>query len=198
MNDSSTPVGNWRETIRGIICCNSSLFLAEGAVLTLLGLVALAGPQVSNLDASIYVGWVLLVSGISGLVMVAFVPNTAGFAWALLTGALALSAGVLLLWHPAGHVVPLQLVLGAFFVAEGLFQIASAFAYRVAFPRSWTWMLASGVVDLILAGLIITGLLGVGGWALGLTVGVSVITSGSAIMLVAATVIRERIANLGS
>lgn len=193
--NSGTSVSNWREAIRGIIRFNSTLFLADGAILTLLGFVALVGPQISNLDAGIYVGWVLLVSGISGLVMVAFVPNTAGFAWALLTGALALSAGVLLLGQPAGHALPLRLVLAAFFIAEGLFQIASAFAYRLAFPRSWVWMLASGGVDLILAGLIIAGL---PRWALGLTVGVNLITSGVAITMVAATVTREKIASLGS
>ena len=51
-----------------------------------------------------------------------FAPNVAGFLWSLLTGALSLFAGVLLLWHPVAGVVSLTLLLIAFFIAEGVFQ----------------------------------------------------------------------------
>jgi uncharacterized membrane protein HdeD (DUF308 family) len=48
-------------------------------------------------------------------------------------------------------------------------------------------MLASGIVDLILAALIISGWPGTAGWVLGLIVGVNLITSGIAIIMVAVT-----------
>jgi uncharacterized membrane protein HdeD (DUF308 family) len=46
-------------------------------------------------------------------------------------------------------------------------------------------MLFSGVIDLVLAGLIIAGWPGSFGWALGLIVGVNLISSGMAIVMVA-------------
>jgi uncharacterized membrane protein HdeD (DUF308 family) len=46
-------------------------------------------------------------------------------------------------------------------------------------------MLASGIADLILAALIIAGWPGTATWALGLIVGVNLITSGAAITMVA-------------
>jgi uncharacterized membrane protein HdeD (DUF308 family) len=48
-------------------------------------------------------------------------------------------------------------------------------------------MLASGIIDLILAALIILGWPGTAGWVLGLIVGVNLITSGIAIIMVAVT-----------
>jgi uncharacterized membrane protein HdeD (DUF308 family) len=170
-----------RETVR----VNSGLFLAQGIIITLLGIAAVIWPQFSSLAVDVYVGWIFLFSGVVGLAMMFFAPSVGGFLWMLLTGALALFAGVLLLWHPIEGVVSLTLVLVAFFIAEGLFQIAAAFGYRTAFPDSWVWMLVSGVIDLILAGLIIAGWPGSASWALGLIVGVNLISSGLAIVMVA-------------
>lgn len=84
-----------------------------------------------------------------------------------MTGALSLFAGVLLLWHPVEGVVSLTLLLIAFFIAEGVFQMAAAFGYRHIFPESWVWMLLSGLADLILALLLISGWPGSANWALG-------------------------------
>jgi uncharacterized membrane protein HdeD (DUF308 family) len=170
-----------RETVR----VNSGLFLAQGIIITLLGIAAVIWPQFSSLAVDVYVGWIFLFSGVVGLAMMFFAPSVGGFLWMLLTGALALFAGVLLLWHPIEGVVSLTLVLVAFFIAEGLFQIAAAFGYRTAFPDSWVWMLVSGVIDLILAGLIIAGWPGSASWALGLIVGVNLISSGLATIMVA-------------
>jgi len=172
-------------SIRDVVRLHSGLLLAQGVILTLLGVAAVIWPQISSLAVDVYVGWILLFSGVVGLVMMFFAPNVGGFFWSLLTGALALFAGVLLLWHPAEGVVSLTLVLVAFFIAEGVFQIAGAIVARSEFPDSWGWMLASGIVDLVLAGLIIVGWPSSANWALGTVVGVNLMTSGVAIIMVA-------------
>lgn len=105
--------------------------------MVLLGIAAVIWPQVSSLAVGAYVGWLFLLRGVVGLAMIFFAPSTTGFLWSLLTGALALFTGVLLLWHPVEGVVSLTLVLVAFFFAEGVSQIAAAFVYRSAFPESW-------------------------------------------------------------
>jgi uncharacterized membrane protein HdeD (DUF308 family) len=174
-----------QQSIREVVRTYSGAFLVQGILMTVLGVAAVVWPQVSSLAVDVYVGWILLLSGVVGLAMMFFAPNAAGFLWSLLTGALALFAGVLLLWHPVQGVVSLTLVLIAFFLVEGLFQIAAAFAYRSALPESWGWMLLSGVADLILAGLIIAGWPSSAAWALGLIVGVNLITSGLALAMAA-------------
>jgi uncharacterized membrane protein HdeD (DUF308 family) len=185
MTSSQTTVDDMQQGIREVVRVHSGVFLAQGIIITLLGLAAVIWPQISSVAVDLYVGWILLFSGVMGLAMMFFAPNVAGFLWSLLTGALALFAGVLLLWHPVEGVVSLTLVLVAFFIVEGLFQIAAAFGYRSAFPESWVWMLVSGIADLILAGLIIAGWPSSASWALGLIVGVNLITSGAAIIVVA-------------
>ena len=76
-------------------------------------------------------------------------------------------------------------MLTAFFAVEGAFQAAAALSYREAIPRSWGWLLASGIADLVLAAIIISGWPGTVDWTLGLLAGVSLVTSGWAIVMVA-------------
>lgn len=162
-----------------------ALFLTQGVLMIILGVLAVIWPQVSTVAVDIYIGWMFLLSGIVGLVTMFLAPSVSAFLWSLLTAALSLGVGVLLLWHPVEGTVSLTLVLIAFFVAEGVFQIAAAFRYRDAFPDSWGWMVMSGATDLILAWLMISGWPGTAIWALGLIAGANLITSGLAITMAA-------------
>jgi len=161
------------------------LFLVQGVIMMVLGVLAIIWPQISTLAVDIYVGWMFLLSGLVGLVTMFLAPNVEAFLWSLLTAALSLFVGVLLLWHPVEGAVSLTLVLVAFFIVEGIVQIAAAIKHRDAFPDSWGWMVMSGIVDLVLAVALISGWPGTASWALGLIVGVNLITSGLAITMVA-------------
>ena len=161
------------------------LFLAQGVIMIILGALAVVWPQISTVAIDIYIGWMFLLSGIVGLATMFLAPSVSAFLWSLLTAALALAVGVLLLWHPVEGTVSLTLVLIAFFIAEGIFQIAAAFRDRGAFPDSWGWMLMSGIADLILAWLMVSGWPGTAIWALGLIAGVNLMTSGLAITMAA-------------
>ena len=161
------------------------LFLVHGVIMIVLGALAVIWPQISTVAADIYVGWMFLLSGIVGLVTMFLAPSIPAFLWSLLTAALSLIVGVLLLWHPVQGVVSLTLVLIAFFIVEGLFQIAAAIRHRDALPDSWGWMVMSGIADLLLAAIIISGWPGTASWALGLIVGVNLFTSGLAITIAA-------------
>jgi len=161
------------------------LFLVQGVIMMVLGVLAIIWPQISTLAVDFYVGWMFLLSGLVGLVTMFLAPNVEAFLWSLLTAALSLFVGVLLLWHPVEGAVSLTLVLIAFFIVEGIVQIAAAIKHREAFPDSWGWMVMSGIVDLVLAVVLISGWPGTASWALGLIVGVNLITSGLAITMVA-------------
>ena len=117
-----------------------------------------------------YVGWLFLLSGIVGLFThVPGAQNVQAFLWMLLTAALSLFVGIMLLWHPTEGAVSLTMVLIALFIVEGhLSRSSASLSYRDVFPESWGWMLASGIADLILAALIIKGWPSTATWALGL------------------------------
>jgi uncharacterized membrane protein HdeD (DUF308 family) len=105
--------------------------------------------------------------------------------WILVTAALSLGLGVLLLYRPIAGTVTLTLALTAFFVAEGVFQIVTSIAYRKVLPDSWGWLLASGVCDLILVAIIVYSWPLSAAWTLGLLAGVNLLTSGVAIVMTA-------------
>jgi uncharacterized membrane protein HdeD (DUF308 family) len=66
-----------------------------------------------------------------------------------------------------GGAVSLTLVLIVFFLIEGIASIMYAMEHRQQLSGRWGWMLASGIVDLILAAMIFAGLPGTAAWALG-------------------------------
>ncbi|MGO9359628.1 MAG: HdeD family acid-resistance protein [Xanthobacteraceae bacterium] len=150
-----------------------------------LGVAAIAVPAISTLAVDIFIGWLFTISGVVGLVAVFSVSDIPAFVWTLVTAALSVAAGVLLIWRPIEGVLILTLVLTAFFVAEGLLQSAISIAYREVIPGSWGWMLLSGVMDLILAFIIFHDWPISADWTLGLLAGVNLITSGCAILMIA-------------
>jgi uncharacterized membrane protein HdeD (DUF308 family) len=177
-------------SLRDIVRGNANLFIVQGTIMTILGVAAIVWPAVSSLAVNYYVGWLFLLSGIVGFGMMFFAPTAGRFIWSLLTSALTLFAGVVLISRPAAGTISLTLVLTALFLAEGLFQIIGAFTAKDDFPESWGWMLFSGIADLILVALIFAGWPGSALWALGLFAGVNLITSGVAIIAAATSVRR--------
>jgi uncharacterized membrane protein HdeD (DUF308 family) len=172
-------------TIAETIRTSWALFLVQGLIMIALGLVAIIWPQISTLAADLFIGWIFLLSGLTGLITMFFAPSVASFLWSFLTAALTLLVGVLLLWHPIAGAVSLTLVLVAFFIVEGVFQTAAAIRHRESLPDSWGWLLMSGIADLALAAIIIAGWPATAIWAIGLMVGINLLTSGLAIAMVA-------------
>jgi uncharacterized membrane protein HdeD (DUF308 family) len=161
------------------------LYVFEGVVMIVLGVLAIAYPAFATLAVDLYLGWLFLFSGVLALVAMLAVRHVPGFWWALVTALLAIAVGLALLLRPAAGIMSLTAVLTAFFIVEGVFQAAAALSFREAIPRSWGWLLASGIADLVLAAIIISGWPGTVAWTLGLLAGVSLVTSGWAILMVA-------------
>jgi uncharacterized membrane protein HdeD (DUF308 family) len=161
------------------------LYLIEGVVLIVLGATAIVLPPIATLAVTILIGWLLLVSGIMGLITTFWMRHGPGFWWSLLSAVLALVVGVLLLASPLRGAVSLTIVLVAFFIIEGIASIMFALDHKREFSGRWGWMLASGIVDLILAALIFAGLPSSAAWAIGLLVGINLIFGGAALMSMA-------------
>jgi uncharacterized membrane protein HdeD (DUF308 family) len=161
------------------------LFLFQGVVMIVLGILAVAVPGTATIAVDIFIGWLLLISGVVGLVAMFSAKNIPAFLWSLITAALSAAAGALLIWKPVEGTLSLTLVLTAYFIVEGVFQIVTSVAYRDVMRSSWSWMLVSGIADLVLAAIIIFGWPRTAAWALGLIVGINLLTSGWAIVMAA-------------
>jgi len=172
------------------------LFVAEGIVLIFLGLLAVAVPSIADENVTGFLGWLFLASGATGLVTTYWARQAPGFLWSLVSAVLAIFVGVVLIenksqdlyggllgwpFHNAG---PLRLILVLFFLVEGGASIMFAIEHRRQFSSRWAFMFASGVVDIVLASIIIFALPGTSAWTLGLLVGVNMIFGGSALIAI--------------
>jgi uncharacterized membrane protein HdeD (DUF308 family) len=174
-----------RAAVAGAIREHSALFLVEGIVLLLLGILAILLPPFATLAVTIIFGWLFLISGLIGWVTTLGARGAPGFWWSLLSAVLATAAGLNLLIQPAGGAFSLTLLLIAFFVIEGVVSIMYALEHRRELSSRWEWMLVSGIIDLVLAGIIFAGLPGTAAWALGVLVGVNMIFGGTALIAMA-------------
>jgi uncharacterized membrane protein HdeD (DUF308 family) len=161
------------------------LFLVEGIVLVLLGTLAILLPALASLAFTIFFGWLLLISGIVGLVTTLMARQAPGFWWSLLSAMLGIVAGVILLVWPISGTLSLTYLLIAFFLVEGFASIMYAVEHRSQLSGRWGWMLASGVVDVILAVIVFIGLPWSAFWALGLLLGINMIFGGWALIAMA-------------
>jgi uncharacterized membrane protein HdeD (DUF308 family) len=81
--------------------------------------------------------------------------------------------------------VTLTYVLTAYFIADGIFMIFLAISHRKELSSRWEWMLVSGVVDLVLAGIILSGMPGDVTWVLGMLVGIDLLFAGWSLVAMA-------------
>jgi uncharacterized membrane protein HdeD (DUF308 family) len=161
------------------------LFLIEGIVLVVLGILAILIPMAASIAVTIILGWLFLVSGVVGLVTTFWARQAPGFWWSLVSAVLATAAGIVLLLWPVSGVISLTLLLIVFFIIEGVASIMYAFEHKKDLSSRWVWMLVSGIIDLILAGLIWSGLPGTAAWALGLLVGINMLFGGTSLIAMA-------------
>lgn len=158
------------------------LFLVEGIVLLILGAAAIGMPPLATLAVTIIFGWVFLLSGVMGLIMTFWMRAAPGFWWSLLSAALGIVVGTLLLARPLSGALSLTLVLVVFFMIEGIASIMFSLDHKRELSGQWGWMLMSGIVDLVLATMIFAGLPSTAAWAIGLLVGINMLFGGAALI----------------
>jgi uncharacterized membrane protein HdeD (DUF308 family) len=161
------------------------MFLVEGIALLVLGAVAIVVPGIATLAISIFLGWLLLLSGIVGLISSFWMREAPGFWWSLISAVLGIVVGIVLIAWPVGGLLSLTLVLIVFFFVEGVATIMFAAEHRRQLSGRWGWMLTSGIVDLILGVIILSGFPSTAAWAIGLLVGINLVFGGAALISMA-------------
>ena len=167
-----------RSAVSAAIHRHWGLFLTEGIVLIILGTLALLVPAVASVAATIVFGWILLLSGVVGLIATFRAQGSPGFTWSLISALLGIAAGIILLTMPVQGALSLTAVLIAFLLVEGVATVLFALEHRKGSSGRWSWVLASGVVDLALGIILLAGLPGTAVWALGLLIGINMIFGG--------------------
>ena len=185
MSTNTADVDRLQSTVAGALHAHWRLFLTEGIVLLVLGLLAIVVPQIATIAVEVLIGWLLLVSGIVGLIATLRMRAAPGFWWSMLSAVIGIAAGVVLLRWPLSGAFSLTVILTAFLLIEGVSSILFALEHKRELSGMWGAMLFSGIVDLCLAGIIVAGLPGTAAWAIGLLIGINMVFGGSALIAMA-------------
>lgn len=168
--------------MQSIVSKHWKLFLAEGIVLMLLGIGAIIVPLIAGLAITLLLGWLFLIGGIFGLVVTFWARELPGFWWSLVSAALSVLAGLILIARPMEGLLTLTVVLTAFFILEGIASIMFALEHKRELSGRWGWVVAAGIFDLLIAAMIFAGLPGSAAWAIGLLVGINMVFGGSSLI----------------
>jgi uncharacterized membrane protein HdeD (DUF308 family) len=182
MSTNQPDIAKFQKAVANSLHQHWKLYLTEGVVLLALGFIAIVIPPLATLAVTILLGWLFLISGLVGLVTSFWMRHAPGFIWSLVSAALGVLVGASLLAMPLSGALSLTIVLVAFFIIEGVVSIMFALDHKRELSGRWGWMLASGVVDLVLGAMILAGLPSTAAWAIGLLVGINMIFGGSALI----------------
>ena len=154
----------------------SGAAIVVGVLMVILGLVAIARPIYATIASTLVFGWLFIFAGIAQIAY-AFGSRGAGqIIWKLLLGILYLGAGIVVLSNVLSGAIALTLILGITIFAQGVIQVILAFGIRPA--RNWGWVLASGILGIILGIFIWSEWPFNAAWLIGLWVGISLLFNG--------------------
>ncbi len=149
---------------------------AIGILLIILGIAAILLPLVAGIAANIAIGWLLLFAGAAHLVYAWSARGAGAVIWQVILGIVYLLVAFYLIVHPGRGLLTLTLVLAAYFVVEGILEIVTFFRLR-RFGRA-SWFLIDGIITLFLGAFIWAQWPYSSAWAIGIIIGVSLISSG--------------------
>lgn len=146
-SEVSSHAGNSEEVRK-----KSFWFIVLGVIVLVAGVIAAANLLTATLISVLYVGAMMLVGGFVEIVHAFSVRTWGGFFLWLLTGILYAIAGILTFYNPLLASAVLTLLIAASLVAAGVVRIGVGISQRRS--SGWGWMVAAGVVTLIV-GLVI-------------------------------------------
>ena len=168
-----------REAMREKVKRHSLWYLVQGGLMILAGILALFYPAVSSVAVVLFLGWLLIISGVVQGISLIDARSVPHFWLQLVSVALFVIVGVLFLRNPGESLLTLTLLLIVFFMIEGISKVIFALTIR-PFPH-WGWVLASGVVGILLSLYLWASIPVTAIWLLGVLLGIELICEGAAL-----------------
>jgi uncharacterized membrane protein HdeD (DUF308 family) len=136
-----------RDAMRDTVKRYSLWYLLQGVLMVIAGFLALVYPLITSVAIVYLLAWVLIISGVvQGIIGARHVPH---FWLQLISVALSVVVGLLLLRQPQAGLIVFGALLIVYFIVEGMAKVIFALTIK-PFPN-WGWVLASGLVGILLA-----------------------------------------------
>ena len=163
---------------------NWGWLLALGITSIVLGTLGFYMTFALTLTSVLFFGVLLLVGGLFQLAQAFTCRGWKAVLWHVLIGLLYVAAGIDIIYNPVRASEILTLLLAAILIAVGVSRIIMAFQIRAAVD-GWYWSLLSGLVSMVLGGMIIAKWPESGLWVIGLFVAIELLFSGWSTIFVA-------------
>jgi uncharacterized membrane protein HdeD (DUF308 family) len=167
-----------------VIQAHRKLFLFEGILMLILGMLAVALPNIFTLEIELLLGWLFIIGGFFRAASLFSKRHMPARWWSLASAVLAVALGAILIARPLQGVITLTIVMTVFFMIEGVAAVFIALEYRRYLPN-WSWTLLSGLINLGLAFLIWQGWPSSATWVIGLYVGINMVFLGVRLIMTA-------------
>jgi uncharacterized membrane protein HdeD (DUF308 family) len=168
-----------REAMRERVKQHSFWYIVQSGLMILAGILALIFPVISSVAIVLFLGWLLIFSGILQAVSLIDARHVPHFWLQLVSVVLSVLVGVLFLRNPGAGLLTLTLLLIVFFMVEGISKVIFSLTIR-PFPN-WGWVFASGVISILLAFYLWANTPVTAIWLLGVLLGIELICEGAAL-----------------
>lgn len=164
---------------------NWGWFLALGAALVLLGMIALGCAVTTTIVSLLLFGWFLIAGGVIEIVHAFWARQWSGFFLELSLGVLQLVVGWMVVENPLEAGLTLTLLMAVFFIFGGVFRMVTALT--MPFEGRW-WLFFSGLVNLVLGVMIWRRWPSDALWVIGMFIGIDLIFHGWWLVMLALSV----------
>ena len=161
------------------------ILLIEGIALIAFGVLALFISPLMSLGIVAALGWIFFFGGMAAMIAYCRLYPAAGFTYLLFLAVLAVIAGLALLVRPWSGVISLTVILIVCFALAGAAKLTYPLERSRYLSSYRGWIRASGVVDLVLAGLMFVDLPETALWAPGLLLAANMVLGGIALFVIA-------------
>lgn len=178
-----SAAGLYRQALRDAVRRHATLFMCEGVLLVLAGVLAVIYPLVTSATIAVPLGWLLIATAaLQGLVLFAMRP-VPQFVIQLLSVVLALTIGFMLLRDPQQARHSIIVLVITYLMLQGFARLLFGITIRPL--HHWLWVTLSGAFGVLLSMLLLAALPDPATWLVGLLVGLQLAGEGVAIALLA-------------
>ncbi len=121
-------------------------YILQGIGFIIAGILAVMLSGTTALHTEFVIGIALLMTG---MLQLALTLTSKMHWWSLLSAALSIATGLLILWKPFAVLMSIVMLLAVFMTLESLFELFLALRFRPL--RNWGWMIFSSAATFLMA-----------------------------------------------
>jgi len=172
---AATPTPSFQGPL-GVAKTLTVWYIAAAVLFIVLGMFAIIEPAVAGLGVTLLVGWLLSFAGVTHFIGAFKGGGAKHVIFQLLIGIAYVIGGLYFLIHPLLAIGTLTLLLAAVILAGGVLELV--WFFRLKGERRSGWVLFNGLVGLLLGMMIWLHWPSSSVWAIGILLGVNLLTTG--------------------